>query len=187
MAGTDFPDPRTVPSMLEAGVSGLPRDRAWDVVATLELPELKESALTRVSFYVLAPNEVEVIGTDGEPSVADAVLGKFVETASSGVAPPLEARAVRTTDQLWSVAARRATRKPADIELPPAVNSVSVARAPDGDMTVHVDGELVVELSPDVASAVSEIVALAEREADAFVATLERFSSGRVAMSLDKL
>ncbi|MGI9658270.1 MAG: hypothetical protein ACR2OD_05130 [Gaiellaceae bacterium] len=176
-----------MPSMLEAGVSGISRDRAWDVVVAVEVPSLIGSPLTRVSFYVLAPGEVEVVGTDGTETVAPEALKLFIETASAGVTPPLESRAVRTTDELWSVAARKASRKLADLELPAGVSSVSVARAPDGEVMAHIDGELVIEPAGELALAVAEIVELAEREQDAFVATLERFASGRVALSIDPL
>lgn len=187
MAGTDFPDPRTVPSMLEAGVSGIPRDRAWDTVSSAEMPELAGSTLTRVSFCVLAPGEIELVGTDGDAGLADGILERFAEIASSGIAPPLEARAVRSTREGWSVAARRATRKLADVELPARFESITVAMAPDGDTTVHVDGELVVEPAGEEADVVAAIIATAGREAQAFVATLERLESGRVAFSVDPL
>jgi len=173
--------------MLEAGVSGLSRDRAWDVVVAIDVPSLIGSALTRVSFYVFAPGEVEVVGTDGEESVAADALNLFVEAAAAGVTPPLESRAVRTTDELWSVAARKASRKLTDLELPAGVSSVSVARAPDGEIMAHVDGELVIEPTGDIALAIAEIVELAAHEQDAFVATLEGLGSGRVAFSVEPL
>ena len=173
--------------MLEAGVSGLSRDRAWDVVNVVELPSLTGSALTRVSFYVFAPGEVEVIGTDGADSVAADALAVFVETASASVSLPLESRAVRTTDDLWSVAARKASRKLADMNLPVDLWSVSVARAPDGEVTAHVDGELVIEPTGELQHTIAEIIEFAERDQEAFVATLERFESGRVALSVDPL
>ena len=187
MAGSDFPDPRTLPSMLEAGVSGVPRDRAWDVVTAIEVPSLIGSALTRVSFYILAPGEVELVGTDGEDSVSAEVLSLFAETAEANGTAPLEARVVRATDELWSVAVRKASRRPAEIELPADFSSISVARAPDGEVTAHVDGEFVDEPTGEAAQAIADIVEAAEREQSAFVATLERFASGRVALSVDPL
>ena len=187
MSGRDIPDPRSIPSMLEAGVSGLARSRDWDVVVAVEVPSLSGSALRRVSFYVLAPDEVEVVGTDGEPDVSADVIGLLAGHAAASLAPPLEARAVRTTDELWSVASRRTNRRPTDVVLPPGTRSISVARAPDGELTVHVNGELTVEPVGQVADAIGQIMALAEREHDAFVATLEQFDSGRVALAIDAL
>ena len=173
--------------MLEAGVSGVPRDRAWDVVTAIEVPSLVGSALTRVSFYILAPGEVELVGTDGEDTVTADVLSVFAETAAANGTTPLEARAVRATDDLWSVAVRKASRRPAEIELPAGLSTISVARAPDGEVTAHVDGEFVDEPTGEAARAIVEIVAVAEREQRAFVATLERFASGRIALSVDPL
>jgi hypothetical protein len=187
MSGRDIPDPRSIPSMLEAGVSGLARSRDWDVVVAVEMPSLRDSALTRVSFYVLAPDEVEVIGTDGEPGASSDVIELLARHATASLAPPLEARAVRTADELWSVAARRTNRRPTDAELPPGIRTISVARAPDGELTVHVNGELTVEPPARVTDVVEQIVAVAEREQEAFVATLEQFDSGRVALAIDPL
>ena len=185
--GDDIPDPRTIPSMLEAGVSGLARSRSWDTVVTVEVPSLADSALARVSFYLLALGELEVVGTEGEDAVDEETLALFASHASTSLTPPLEARAVRTTNELWSVASRRASRRSTSVELPPGILSISVARAPDGEITVHVNGELTLEPQAEVTKAISEIVALAEREQDAFVATLEQFESGRTALSIDAL
>lgn len=168
-------------------MSGLARSRDWDIVVAVEMPSLAGSALTRVSFYVLAVGEIEVVGTDGEPTVAADVLELLAGHATASLAPPLEARAVRTTDELWSVAARRTNRRPTDLVLPAGIHSISVARAPDGELTVHINGELTVEPASYVAAAIEQVVAVAEQEHDAFVASVEQFDSGRVALAIDAL
>ncbi len=187
MPDDDVLEPRTVPAWLEAGVSGVPRPRAWDAVVTVEMPALRDSALTRVSFQVLAADQVELVGTEGAATVDDDVLAMFAAHATSSLPPPLEARAVRADGGHWSVAARTTKRRPAEIELPTDVDVISVARAPDGELTVHVNGELVIDLAGRVASTTASIVQQAESEYEAFVATLERFASGSVALSIDPL
>ena len=186
-AGGDFPDPRTVPSMLEAGVSGVPRDRAWDIVVALELPSLADSPLTRVSFYVLERQQVEVVGFDGADSIPDATVALLAEEAARNIDGPLEARALRTTETLWSLAMRRSSRRLAEIDLPAGVETVSVAQAPDGELTAHVNGELTVDPDEVAHAAITDLAELARAEHAAFVATVERFPSGRVSFSVEPL
>lgn len=173
--------------MLEAGVTGVPRDRAWDVIATAALPELRGSALTRISFYVFAPGEVEVVGFDGGSGVTDDVVVLMAEHAAASLAPPIEARAVRTGDEQWSIAVRKTNRRSVQLSLPDGISLVSVARAPDGELTAHVNGELVIDPAGDVEVAIARVIEAAEHEEDAFVATAERYPSGRVALSIDPL
>jgi len=187
MPGDDVPEPRTLPAWLEAGVSGVPRERSWDAVVTAEMPELRGSKLTRVSFQVIAPGQVEIVGTEGASDVTREALSALVAHATGSLAPPLEARAIRTSNGQWSIAARTTKRRPAGIELPKGIDLMSVACAPDGELTVHIDGELVIDLAGDAAATASEVIEEAESEHSAFVATLERFSSGRVGLSIDPL
>ena len=185
--GGDFPDPRTVPSMLEAGVSGVARDRSWDTVVAVELPELADSSLTRLSFYLFERQEVEVVGFDGAATVSEAAVSLLARAAADSAHPPLEARALRTTETLWSIATRRSSRRLLDIELPDGVSSISIARAPDGEITTHVDGELTVDPSQTTEPAIERLAELAGAEHDAYVAHAERFPSGRVSFSVEPL
>jgi len=187
MSDDDVLEPRTLPAWLEAGVSGVPRQRSWDAVVTADVPELRGSKLTRVSFQVIAPGQVEIVGTEGASDVTREALSALAMQATGSLAPPLEARAIRASDGHWSIAARTTKRRPAEIELPNGVELMSVARAPDGELTVHIDGELVIDLDGDLAATASAVIEEAESEHSAFVARLERFSSGRVGLSIDPL
>lgn len=187
MGDDDVLEPRTVPAWLEAGVSGLPRARSWDAVVTVDVPQLRDTPLTRVSFQVIASGDIEIVGTEGAAGVADEPLSILVAHATASLPPPLEARAVRTGNGQWSIASRTTKRELADIDLPPDVDIVTVARAPDGDLTVQVDGELVIDFAGTLAAIVTSIIERAEADHDAFVATLERFSSTSISLSVDPL
>lgn len=78
----------------EVGIHGLHRHREWDVVATVDAPDLDGD---EVAFVVLASGGVVV-----EQGVVDPRLA-----ASITLAPPFRARAIRRDAGIWVVGATR--------------------------------------------------------------------------------
>lgn len=109
----------------EVGIHGLHRHREWDVVATVEAPDLPGA---EIWFVVLQNGEVVPEEGEGDPSA-------FVRALALPV--PFRAHAVRREGGLWVVAATRieTTTLAAD----PGGDAVVVAW--DGvERTVRIDG-----------------------------------------------
>jgi hypothetical protein len=80
-----------------AGIHGLQRHREWDVVTTVEAPEV---AGDRASFVAVSADELVI--EEGPATVAP-----LAEAVERDLAPPYRAEAVRRESGLWAVAARR--------------------------------------------------------------------------------
>ena len=79
----------------EVGIHGIHRQREWDAVATVQVPELQgEDA----SFVVL---------DTGRVVVAEGPLDVTRLVRAVALSPPFRARAVRRDGDLWAIAARR--------------------------------------------------------------------------------
>ena len=102
-------DPR--PQWQETGIHGLQRPREWDATVTAEAPEIEGDA---VSFVVLPDRTVLV---ESGPDTSLEPLAAAVEQA---LQPPYRARAVRQSESLWAVQARR-------------IEVVAIPDGPDGD------------------------------------------------------
>jgi len=82
----------------ETGVHGVARRREWDVVATVEAPDVSGD---EVAFDVLPDRTVLVEEEEG-----DAELSPLADAVERELQPPYRARAVRQSSELWAVAAR---------------------------------------------------------------------------------
>jgi hypothetical protein len=79
----------------EVGIHGVHRQREWDAVVALELPDAEGG---EASFVALEDGSVRAESGDADPSV-------FAAAISLG--PPFRARAVRLGRSTWAVGARR--------------------------------------------------------------------------------
>ena len=117
----------TAPAWDTAGIHGLHRVREWDVVTTAEAPELVGD---RPVFVALSTNEVVVEeGPDDIEPLAAAI--------ERDLQPPYRAEAVRRTEGLWAVAARKIEV----IELPGVEGNEIELSSHGDDRTLLVDGE----------------------------------------------
>jgi len=82
-----------------AGIHGVPRPRRWDAVASAEAPGLSGDEV----HFVALPNGDLVVDED-EPADTVAPLADAIEQT---VEPPYRAEAVRQSEDVWAVAARR--------------------------------------------------------------------------------
>lgn len=122
-------DPR--PPLLETGIHGLQRPRAWDATVTADANgiEADEAAFVALPDGSLLVEE----GPDGS-------LGALAEAVERELRPPYRARAVRRGASLWAVQARRIEV----LELPgaPDGETLDLSRGADGH-ELRVDGERV--------------------------------------------
>jgi hypothetical protein len=115
------------PAWDAAGIHGLQRAREWDVVTTVDAPEVKGE---RAGFVALSSDEIVV--EDGPNDVEP-----LAEAIERELTPPYRAEAVRREAGLWAVAARRIEL----VELP-GVRGRELELATHGDeRTLLVDGE----------------------------------------------
>ena len=120
--GTDPEVPR--PPRDAAGVHGSDRAREWDVVTTVEAPDLPGE---RIGFVELPGGELVVDEGGGD-------LAPLVEALD--LEPPYRAEAVRRTDSVWALAARRIEV----VELP-EIQGQQIELASHGDeRTLLIDG-----------------------------------------------
>jgi hypothetical protein len=114
------------PGWMETGVHGVPREREWETVVTVEVEGVEGD---RARFVAL-PDETLLVdeGVDVEPLAA--ALDEVVK-------PPYRAEAVRRGETRWAIGVRRIEV----IDLPddPGGESVTVTSR-DGERTQLVDG-----------------------------------------------
>lgn len=107
----------------KAGIHGVHRPREWDEVATVGTDLEGDQA----AFVVLADEIVIESGPDGVAPLADAI----------SLAPPFRAEAVRRSQDVWAVAARRIEV----VRLPGQDGGELEQTRRDGELTFLVDGE----------------------------------------------
>jgi hypothetical protein len=122
-------DPR--PPLLETGIHGVQRPRAWDATVTAEVDGIE----AREASFVALP--------DGSLLVEDGPEGSLeglAEAVERELRPPYRARAVRRGEALWAVQARRIEV----LELPGAPDGDELDLTRGGDGTeLRVDGQRV--------------------------------------------
>ena len=123
-------DPRAF-RWVEAGVSGLARAREWDATGFVELPELAADELEL---------EVRADGAKGAAGVPAPALAALLAAADELAERPYTLRAVRQGPVEWALGV---VALAVDEVALPAVDgdSIEIARPPDGDRLVLVDGE----------------------------------------------
>lgn len=79
------------------GVSGVPRGRTWDVVASAHAPHLTGET---VAFVALADGTLIV-----DEDVPDDSLAPLADSIEASISPPYRAAALRNEDDVWSAVA----------------------------------------------------------------------------------
>jgi hypothetical protein len=159
---------------MEVGISGVPRQREWDFVSVVDVPELEGASTSEVSFRLLGEGR----STGRDPAdVPPAALARLSAVIQESLEPPCEVRALRRGVLDWSVAARQIAVELVELPDLDGVEEVAVALAPDGERTVLVDGE---EVDPDgrVGPLALELERRGRERSGAFVARAVRSSAG---------
>jgi hypothetical protein len=174
MSLEDIRDPRGVPRWMEVGISGVPRQREWDVVRVVDLPELEGVSLSEVAFRLLGAGRAAGTTPADVPAAALARMAALVEET---LEPPCEVRALRRGVLDWSVAARQITVELVDLPALEEVEEISVAVAPDGGRTILVDGE---EAEPqgELEQVILELERQGRERFPAFVARVVQSTAG---------
>lgn len=146
-------DPR--PRLLETGIHGLQRPRAWDATVTAETDALTGDEAT----FVALPDGTLLV-EEGSPGLAegesvyapgagglaadassDESLQPLAEAVERELPPPYRAHAVRRGETLWAIQARRL-----EVLALPGVrdgDTLDLTRTEDGGAELRVDGERV--------------------------------------------
>lgn len=174
----DIRDPRAF-RWVEAGVSGLAREREWDATAIVELPSLRGESVVELDFRLLGDGSLV-----GE--IPPEALSEF--TAGLELAPPYAARAVRQSDLEWLVGAVQLESEVVDLPQDVPAQTLEVAIPPEGERMVIVDGEILGEEPTGlVDAAVSELERRGRERFQAFVARADRVEDGRWDLTIDPL
>jgi hypothetical protein len=123
----------------EPGIHGVPRPRRWDVVATVEAPELRGESV----HFVALPDGTLVVEED-EP---DASLAPLADAVEQTIPPPYRAEAVQRGAGVWAVAARRI----AVVEAPELDGDEAELVVTHASQTLTVDGRQRVAHAPSLA------------------------------------
>jgi hypothetical protein len=123
-------DPR--PPLLETGIHGVQRPRTWDATVTASIEGIDADE----AVFVSLPD-----GTLLVEEGPDTSLDLLADAVERELRPPYRARAVRRSESLWAVQARRIEV----IELPgaPPGDVLDLSRTADGASELRVDGERV--------------------------------------------
>jgi hypothetical protein len=183
MSDEDIVDPRVVPRWVEAGVSGVPRGREWDAVATLELPELEAVSISELAFRVL---EDGTVLTD-EARLPPAALERLGAEAEAAVSLPCEALATRRGRRDWALAVRALRLERADLPPDLPAGELAVAVAPGGERTLLLDGEEPSLLTPELERAFGALEQRGQARYEAFVVRAERVGPDRWELTVDPL
>ena len=185
MRERDITDPRVVPRWVESGVSGVPRNREWDMTALVAVPELDGAHVFELELAAPADGAVRV---EGDVRLAPEAVERLCAEVERALPRPYAARAVRHGRREWFLAARalRATL----LALPPGVpaESLEVVLSPEGERVGLVDGEIV---APFVDRSVEEALRELERRGrerfHAFVARADKLDEERWQLTVDAL
>jgi hypothetical protein len=113
----------------EPGISGLSRPRQADVVVTADAPDIEGDSAR----FVVLPDGTLLVEDGPESS-----LEQIAAAVEQELRPPYRARAVRRSETMWAVEAKRIQV----VELPdaPAGDAIEVTRTDEGT-TTSVDGQ----------------------------------------------
>ena len=136
MTEDDIRDPRVAPRWLPVGITGVPRSREWDVVFLAELPELEAVAVSEIGLVAYADGAV-----DPHDRSLHAAAVRIAQLIDPELARPYEARAVRRGVRDWSLAAKGVDADRVELPQLEGIEELTVARTPDGELTVLADGE----------------------------------------------
>jgi hypothetical protein len=178
------PDADSLP-WLAAGIRGVPRDREWDAVATVDLPELSGGSLGDLELRVRADGTAAPPGGAVPPEAVERVLAAL----RGAIEPPYLVLAVRQDERTWSLGATALSAEP--IDLPPALaaGSIELVVSPDGDVTAYADGEPVANgpEKPELTAAFEMLERTAAERFKSYVARAERVGVDRWEVTVDPL
>jgi hypothetical protein len=123
-----------------AGLHGVPRRRRWDVVTTVEAPEVHGDAVR----FAALPDGALVVGEE-EPGDGLEPLADAVERA---LQPPYRAEAVRRTGATWAVAARKIEV----VGIPDLEGDEAELAVTNADRVLRVDGRTTFGRVPELES-----------------------------------
>lgn len=129
------------------GVSGVPRGRTWDVVASAQAAELGGETVT---FVALADGTLVV-----DDDVPDGSLAPLADAVEATLPPPYRAAAVRSGGDVWAVVAESVSV----VEIPLAEGDIVDLSVVDGVRELTIDGERTIRPLPS-------LDALAEQHGD---------------------
>ena len=158
----------TVGGTRETGVHGIARQREWDVLGTVEAPELGGD---EYAFDVLPDRTLLVEGDEAEQPLAP-----LADAIERDLQPPYRARAVRQSRELWAVAAR-------------AMEVVRLPRRPGESLELSIRGderELVVDGMREFGG-IPELEALAGSRHRDYVVRAERLDDDWWEVRIDPL
>ena len=124
------------PGLGIAGISGVPRGRNWDAVASARAPELVGEAVA----FVVLPDGTIVVDDD----VSDGSLVPLADAVEEMLSPPYRAAAIRSDKEIWSVVAEAVVI----VELPQLEGDVAELSVVDGVRELTVDGERTIRPLP---------------------------------------
>ena len=122
----------TRPAVLETGIHGMQRPRSWDATVTADVEGIEADAVT----FVALPDSTLLV-EDGP----DESLQPLAEAVERELRPPYRARAVRQSESLWAVQAKRI--EVLALRDAPGGDTLDLTRTPDDGAELRVDGERV--------------------------------------------
>ncbi len=124
------------PGLGLAGITGIPRGRTWDVIASANAPALVGDSVTFVAL-----EDGSIVVNEDEP---DDSLLPLADAIEHTLPPPYRAAAVRNAGDMWSAVAE----KVAIVELPEISGDVVDLTIVGGERELRIDGERTIEPLP---------------------------------------
>ena len=119
-----------------AGISGVPRGRTWDAVASAHAPDLTGDSVT---FTALEDGTLVV-----DQNVPDDSLAPLADALEQMLPPPYRAAAARSEDDVWTAVAESVQI----VELPDLEADEIDLTVVDGERTLTLDGEVTIRPLP---------------------------------------
>ena len=135
------------------GIHGWARGREWDLVTSVEAPELRGD---RIGFVALADGTL--VTDDDVPDEPDGALSPVADAVERVLAPPYRAAAVRHDETLWGVGAVRIRL----VQLPSLDGDQAELISNGSDPVLTVDGR-------SVRTRVRQLEEVGEREGEEYV------------------
>jgi hypothetical protein len=149
------------PGLGLVAIHGVPRSRRWDAVASAHARDLTGETVT----FVVLDDSTVVVDSD-QP---DGALSPLADAIEASVSPPYRAAAVRSSGDVWAVAAEQV----AVVELPELEGDTIDLTIVDGIRELAVDGERTIRPLPPLdalADPHGDVALHAERFDDALFA-----------------
>jgi hypothetical protein len=178
------PDADSLP-WLAAGIRGVARNREWDAVATIELPELSAGSLGELELRVRADGTPAPTAGGVPPEAVERVLAALRGT----IEPPYMVQGVRQDEVSWSLGAIALSAQPIDLPHGLAAGSIELVLSPDGDVTAYADGERVASGpgNPELTAALEKLERTAAERFKSYVARADRVGVDRWEVTVDPL